>query len=164
MNIYVIYSKIYLFQIGGQRPCWEIFIYIQPHTQMHTPAVYPICVCWVNDVICLSRTQINFIFNKFLSFTPRMPMWGHISPHLSGGKSAKSCITSHCLIRFLLQGRKSEQIQLSQHSVFSQGEVLVEVPDSSTNCGCPQHTCRRCNESLTALRHTTDARVTIDVL
>lgn len=29
-------------------------------------------------------------------------------------------------------------------TVFFQGEVLVEIPESSTNCGCPKYTCRMC--------------------
>lgn len=135
-----------------------------PHTFIHThtcihmhPIFLLVCVDLmigliseiVMPVTYLHKLHATCLFNS-LSVTLRMPMWGQLSPHLSGGKSAKSCITSHCLIRSLLEGRKSEQIQLSQHSVFSQGEVLVEVPGGSTDCGCPQHTCRMWSASMKA--------------
>lgn len=35
------------------------------------------------------------------------------------------------------------RIQSKVSNLFSsKGEVLVEIPDSSRNCGCPQHECR----------------------
>lgn len=46
---------------------------------------------------------------------------------------------------------------------FSKGEVLVEIPDSSRNCGCPQHECRMCYEMMRkkAQKHTHGRRMLI---
>jgi len=129
------------------------------HTHAHMPfvtGVKSLMGRWLQltqkllmPVTYLHRFHTTFLFNS-LTPMPRMPMWGQQPPHMSGGKSAKSCIRSHCQIMFLPE---SEHIQLSQHFVFSQGEVLVEVPDSSTNCGCPQHTCRMCNSFFLKYRN-----------
>lgn len=37
---------------------------------------------------------------------------------------------------------------------FSKGEVLVEIPNSSRNCGCPQHECRMCYEMMKKKQNT----------
>ena len=54
--------------------------------------------------------------------------------------------------------------RLSDSALLSQGEVQMEVPDSSSQCGCPRYTCRKCLVDTHTQSHVTLCEIFVSLI
>ncbi|TNN00899.1 hypothetical protein fugu_012145, partial [Takifugu bimaculatus] len=128
----------FLVEVRGEKPC--CFTYL--------------CVCesCIEPVPTCSRGEILAVdFNNTYSCCPHYYCVCDVN---LCPESSVSCTPGLSLVQATVAGNCCPQYHCecrcedSSLPVCQVGEVLVEIPDSSRNCGCPQHECQKAEVCL----------------
>ncbi|KAM4734656.1 otogelin-like protein [Anableps anableps] len=128
----------FLVEVRGQKSCCYSYLCVCES------CIEPIPTCSHGEILAVDPNSTNSC----------CPQYHCVCDVNQCPKSSLSCAPGLSLVEIAAPGdccpHHHCECQCEDHAlpICQLGEVLVEVPDSSTNCGCPQHTCQKAEVCL----------------
>ncbi|XP_068169533.1 otogelin-like protein isoform X4 [Antennarius striatus] len=128
----------FLVEVRGQKPCCYSYMCVCES------CIEPIPTCSHGEILAVDVNNTNSCCPQYHCVCD-VNMCTESSVSCAPGLSlVQTTIPGHCCP----QHHCECQCEDSSLPICQVGEVLVDIPDNSTNCGCPQHTCQKAEVCL----------------